>query len=107
VGIWRLGGEDPGLWTVLEPGRWPADPFDAPQLTPLSSSKSVIDYGEGEVLHIAYTPREGNRMNLVPPLDARNRHIEDHGAPGDLRITANERISHHPAHVVADDVDAL
>ncbi|MBZ5584851.1 MAG: glycosyltransferase [Acidobacteriia bacterium] len=61
IGLWRLGGEDPGLWKVLQPGEWPAEDFNPAELSPLSANKTAIHYGDGEVLHITETPREGNR----------------------------------------------
>jgi peptidoglycan-N-acetylglucosamine deacetylase len=65
VGVWRLGAEDPGLWKVLAPGEWPADDYPPAQLAPLSANKSVISYGEGEVLRITETPRDGNRKVAI------------------------------------------
>jgi cellulose synthase/poly-beta-1,6-N-acetylglucosamine synthase-like glycosyltransferase/peptidoglycan/xylan/chitin deacetylase (PgdA/CDA1 family)/spore germination protein YaaH len=60
-GLWRLGAEDPGLWTVMKPETWPTATFDAGQLTPLSAQQSVIRYGDGEVLRVSETPQEGRR----------------------------------------------
>jgi peptidoglycan-N-acetylglucosamine deacetylase len=60
-GLWRLGAEDPGLWTVMKPETWPTAAFDAGQLTPLSAQQSVIRYGDGEVLRVSETPQEGRR----------------------------------------------
>jgi peptidoglycan-N-acetylglucosamine deacetylase len=61
VAVWRLGAEDPGLWTVLKPEAWPEDDFDPAQLATLLSQKSVKHYGEGEVIRIVETPRDGQR----------------------------------------------
>ena len=61
VGVWRLGAEDPGLWTVLKPEQWPADNFDPAQLATLTATKSVNRYGDGEVVRVAATPRDGAR----------------------------------------------
>ena len=60
-GVWRLGAEDPGLWTVMKPETWPTAEFNAEQLTPLSAQQSVIRYGDGEVLRVSETPQEGRR----------------------------------------------
>jgi cellulose synthase/poly-beta-1,6-N-acetylglucosamine synthase-like glycosyltransferase/spore germination protein YaaH/peptidoglycan/xylan/chitin deacetylase (PgdA/CDA1 family) len=60
-GLWRLGAEDPGIWTVMKPEAWPTGAFEAAQLDPLSAEQSVIRYGDGEVLRVAETPREGRR----------------------------------------------
>lgn len=59
--LWRLGAEDPGLWNVLRADGWPADNYDTSRLARLVSQKSVSQYGDGEVLRIADTPREGQR----------------------------------------------
>jgi cellulose synthase/poly-beta-1,6-N-acetylglucosamine synthase-like glycosyltransferase/peptidoglycan/xylan/chitin deacetylase (PgdA/CDA1 family)/spore germination protein YaaH len=60
-GLWRLGAEDPGLWTVIKPEKWPTSEFDPAQLAPLSAQHSVNRYGHGDVLRIAETPQEGRR----------------------------------------------
>lgn len=59
--LWRLGGEDPDLWSVLKPETWPESDYDPRQLAKLTAQKSVNQYGEGEVLRIADTPRDGSR----------------------------------------------
>lgn len=61
VGLWRLGAEDPGLWTVLKREAWPEQKFDPVQLFPLTAQKSVKRYGQGEIIRIAETPRDGKR----------------------------------------------
>ena len=61
VGLWRLGAEDPGLWTVLKPEAWPEEKFDPVQLFPLTAQKSPKLYGQGEILRVAETPRDGKR----------------------------------------------
>jgi spore germination protein YaaH/peptidoglycan/xylan/chitin deacetylase (PgdA/CDA1 family) len=61
VGVWRLGGEDPGLWRVLNPEDWPGTNFDSQPLSILSANKVPNRYGEGEVLHISQTPQDGGR----------------------------------------------
>jgi cellulose synthase/poly-beta-1,6-N-acetylglucosamine synthase-like glycosyltransferase/peptidoglycan/xylan/chitin deacetylase (PgdA/CDA1 family) len=60
--LWRLGAEDPGLWKVLRADGWPADNYDTSRLGRLVAQKSVSEYGDGELLHIADTPREGQRQ---------------------------------------------
>jgi peptidoglycan/xylan/chitin deacetylase (PgdA/CDA1 family) len=62
VAVWRLGAEDPGLWTVLKPEAWPEENFDPAQLATLQSQKSVKHYGEGEIIRIVETPRDGRRQ---------------------------------------------
>ncbi len=61
VAVWRLGAEDPGLWTVLQQPRWPDDSFNAWRLFRLTSAASPNRYGEGEVLRIVDTPHDGSR----------------------------------------------
>ena len=61
VALWRLGAEDPGLWTIFKSHSWPEDNFNAAQLFPLSAQKSVQRYGGGEVLRITDFPHDGNR----------------------------------------------
>ena len=61
VALWRLGGEDPGLWTIFKSHTWPADDFNPVQLFPLTAQKSVQQYGSGEVLRITDYPHDGSR----------------------------------------------
>lgn len=61
VGIWRLGGEDPGMWHVLSHANWPTHTFDTASLAALGVQQSVNQYGEGEIIRIAETPHEGQR----------------------------------------------
>ncbi|HYL34933.1 MAG TPA: glycosyltransferase [Bryobacteraceae bacterium] len=61
VAMWRLGAEDPGLWTVFRSHSWPDESFNASCLFALSAQKSVQQYGGGEVLRIVDTPHDGSR----------------------------------------------
>ncbi|HEV2687900.1 MAG TPA: glycosyltransferase [Bryobacteraceae bacterium] len=61
VGLWRLGAEDPGLWTLFKAHSWPDEDFNPVQLFPLSAQKSVQQYGGGEVLRITDYPHDGSR----------------------------------------------
>ncbi len=61
IAVWRLGGEDPGLWTVLNDHKWPDTKFPAWTLFDLKANKSVGQYGEGDVLRISDTPHDGKR----------------------------------------------
>ncbi|MFN7996328.1 MAG: glycosyltransferase [Bryobacteraceae bacterium] len=61
VALWRLGAEDPDLWNALKPGAWPGDDFDPKQMAVLTAQKSVTQYGDGDVLRIIQTPRDGKR----------------------------------------------
>jgi len=61
VALWRLGAEDPGLWSVFAPHQWPDDNFSPAPLLKLTAQKSVQHYGSGEVLRIVDTPHDGSR----------------------------------------------
>src|SRR5579872_537868 len=61
VALWRLGAEDPGMWSVFAPHQWPDENFNPWPLFKLEAQKSVQHYGSGEVLRIADTPHDGSR----------------------------------------------
>ena len=61
VAVWRLGAEDPGIWTVADPRNWPGDDFNPGVLFRLSSSHDIGRYGTGEVLRVVDTPHDGKR----------------------------------------------
>ncbi len=61
VAVWRLGAEDPGLWTVLQPQKWPDQHFNPWPLFRMTSADSPVRYGDGEVLRITDTPHDGKR----------------------------------------------
>jgi cellulose synthase/poly-beta-1,6-N-acetylglucosamine synthase-like glycosyltransferase/spore germination protein YaaH/peptidoglycan/xylan/chitin deacetylase (PgdA/CDA1 family) len=61
VGVWRLGAEDPGMWSALPKMQWPDEGFNAGAMFPLTAQKSVQHYGEGEVIRIVDQPRDGAR----------------------------------------------
>jgi len=61
LALWRLGAEDPGVWTILKSHSWPDDAFTPVQLFPLSAQKSVQHYGSGEILRITDYPHDGSR----------------------------------------------
>ena len=65
LALWRLGAEDPGLWTVLENNKWPDEKFQAWRLFDLKANRSVSQYGEGDVIRIVDTPHDGKR-NVWP-----------------------------------------
>src|SRR5262249_10283199 len=62
VGLWRLGAEDPDLWTAMTPESWPREDYDPKQLSVLTAQKSAIHYGDGDVLRIVQTPHDGRRQ---------------------------------------------
>jgi cellulose synthase/poly-beta-1,6-N-acetylglucosamine synthase-like glycosyltransferase/peptidoglycan/xylan/chitin deacetylase (PgdA/CDA1 family)/spore germination protein YaaH len=62
VALWRLGAEDPGMWTVFGTAHsWPDDKFNPFQLFKLTAQRSVQQYGSGEVLRITDEPHDGAR----------------------------------------------
>lgn len=61
VALWRLGAEDPGLWTMFAPHQWPDQNFSPTPLFKLTAQASVQHYGTGEVLRIVDTPHDGSR----------------------------------------------
>lgn len=61
MAIWRLGAEDPGLWTVLNDHKWPDDTFQPWTLFELTANKAVSQYGDGDILRIVETPHDGRR----------------------------------------------
>jgi len=70
VGLWRLGAEDPGLWKVLGRDGWPPSGFPVADLTVLAADQGAPrHFGKGEILHVAETPRPGERDVSSPPAD--------------------------------------
>jgi len=61
VAVWRLGAEDPGLWTILQEKKWPDDTFNPWPLFRLTSAASPNRFGDGEVLRVTDTPHDGAR----------------------------------------------
>ncbi len=61
IGIWRLGAEDPELFQVIHRAEWPATQFDLTPLLTLRASRTVNQYGEGEIIRISDTPKQGQR----------------------------------------------
>ena len=63
--LWRLGGEDPRMWTYyntnLSNAALQKKPFDFSQLSsiPFNVNRKPTATGEGELLRILYTPQEG------------------------------------------------
>jgi cellulose synthase/poly-beta-1,6-N-acetylglucosamine synthase-like glycosyltransferase/spore germination protein YaaH/peptidoglycan/xylan/chitin deacetylase (PgdA/CDA1 family) len=62
--MWRLGPEDPGVWSVL--GK-PYGQVDAAGLTLLARGQGVEFNGTGEVLSISATPTPGRRTLTFDP----------------------------------------
>jgi cellulose synthase/poly-beta-1,6-N-acetylglucosamine synthase-like glycosyltransferase/spore germination protein YaaH/peptidoglycan/xylan/chitin deacetylase (PgdA/CDA1 family) len=57
-GLWRLGSEDPGVWSLLGRGYGRIDSAD---LQTVPSSADVDFDGTGEVLKVTQTPKPGQR----------------------------------------------
>jgi len=58
--LWRLGSEDPSIWSVLEHRAAPGKAV-AERLRTLRYGYDVDYQGAGEVLHVAATPKDGAR----------------------------------------------
>lgn len=69
LALWRLGAEDPGLWTVLKDHRWPDRSFQPASLFELTANRAVSQYGEGDVLRISDKPHDGKRNVWIRPDD--------------------------------------
>jgi cellulose synthase/poly-beta-1,6-N-acetylglucosamine synthase-like glycosyltransferase/spore germination protein YaaH/peptidoglycan/xylan/chitin deacetylase (PgdA/CDA1 family) len=63
-GLWRLGQEDPGVWSVLPHAYGKASTAG---LKALSASMDVDFDGDGEVLRISDTPKGGRRSFKLDP----------------------------------------
>jgi cellulose synthase/poly-beta-1,6-N-acetylglucosamine synthase-like glycosyltransferase/peptidoglycan/xylan/chitin deacetylase (PgdA/CDA1 family)/spore germination protein YaaH len=65
VALWRLGAEDPGLWSVF--GRNVRLPRNPAGLTYLSQGTDVDIEGPGEILRITALPTPGERKLTLAP----------------------------------------
>ncbi len=63
-GLWRMGSEDPGIWSVL--GK-PYGQAKADGLAVIAPNEAVDFDGTGEVLKVTATPSQGRRSNVVDP----------------------------------------
>ncbi len=61
VSFWRLGAEDPALWSVFKNKSWPADNFGTDSLAPLPPVSGVRQYGRGEAIRVTQTSSSGYR----------------------------------------------
>lgn len=59
VGLWRLGAEDPGTWSIF--GRRAAVPRDPADLEHLAQDTNVDIEGVGEIIRITALPTAGRR----------------------------------------------
>ena len=64
VGVWRLGSEDPSLWSVLGRGGLSASPA---ALSKMSIEYDVNFIGTGEILRMVAEPTQGHRTMRVDP----------------------------------------
>ena len=74
VALWRLGGEDPGMWANFANARRGNIP---PQFGPLRSIGNVLVIGTGEIIHIDDVPKDGHRTVTA---DARGLIRDEHYA---------------------------
>jgi cellulose synthase/poly-beta-1,6-N-acetylglucosamine synthase-like glycosyltransferase/peptidoglycan/xylan/chitin deacetylase (PgdA/CDA1 family)/spore germination protein YaaH len=58
VALWRMGSEDPAIWRAFR--NFQGD--KAPDLDRLSTLGDAPVFGNGEVVHIDATPKDGNRV---------------------------------------------
>lgn len=61
LALWRLGAEDPSVWSVISRERWPDGHADAQRLTSLPAQDIITSAADGEVLRITDMPRAGRR----------------------------------------------
>src|SRR5215475_2120992 len=61
VAFWRLGAEDPALWSLFKDQSWPRDDFRSNSLAPLSAIENVRQYGLGEAIRVTQTRSSGRR----------------------------------------------
>jgi len=61
VAMWRLGAEDPGVWSVVRREAWPSDRVDLHRLASLDGREAVRLYGDGEILRVVGTSTDGVR----------------------------------------------
>ena len=62
--VWRLGAEDPSIWTVL--GR-PYDSAAPEALKAIPATQEVYFQNQGEILHVAAQPSTGQRVYELDP----------------------------------------
>ncbi|MFZ0558920.1 MAG: glycosyltransferase [Methylovirgula sp.] len=62
--LWRLGSEDPSIWSVM------GQPYNAAApdaLKTIPSTQEVYFENEGEILHVAAEPSDGQRVDELDP----------------------------------------
>ena len=83
-GLWRLGSEDPGVWSLFDK---PYGQVSSAGLTNLAPGTSVDFNGTGEILRVAATPQPGKRTMTFDP---------------DTGLIADEHYDQLPASYVID-----
>jgi peptidoglycan-N-acetylglucosamine deacetylase len=63
--VWRIGSEDPAIWSVLERPYLSPTP---PDLTTIEASNSVDYQGDGEIMQITSQRRNGSRTIVYDPV---------------------------------------
>jgi len=61
VAFWRLGAEEPALWSLFGDKGWPRDDFRSESLAPLDAIEVVRQYGQGEAIRVTQTKSSGRR----------------------------------------------
>lgn len=64
--LWALGSEDPTVWTVLDKAGL-QEPTDPAELESLRFPYEIEFDGEGEILFVSQTPKEGRRTVRIDP----------------------------------------
>ena len=95
VAIWRLGAEDPSLWSVLNPKAVP-DPVK--DLAAIAPGYDVEFNGEGELLRVQNRPTPGQRVVTVDSATETITSVVWKKIPTPFVI---ERVGSHAVHKVA------
>jgi peptidoglycan-N-acetylglucosamine deacetylase len=61
VSFWRLGAEDPALWSIFGNKTWPGDNFASDSLANLGAIEGVRQYGRSEAIRVTQTKSSGWR----------------------------------------------
>ena len=84
--LWRLGSEDPDVWSVMRHAA-SLDAATAQSLSPLRAGYDVDYEGDGEVLRVTGTPREGARSVQIDPATGLIRAATVETFPSGYQIT--------------------
>ena len=100
VGVWRLGAEDPGVWKVVRRGAWPSR-GDLAELRTLDAREAVRLYGDGEILRVVDTPRDGVRRLVGADSGEPAEHYERY--PAHYLLESNGRGAERVVALTFDD----